>query len=49
MFVDSYSIKTTLQEMGINVRYLNRIYEKTSLPYIREMVLIEMLARTIKK
>jgi hypothetical protein len=49
MFVDSYSIKTTLQEMGINVRYLHRIYEKTTLPYIREIVLTEALARTIKK
>jgi hypothetical protein len=49
MFVDSYSVKTILQEMGINVRYLHRIYEKTALPYIREMVLAEVLARTIKK
>lgn len=35
LFVDSYSIKTTMQEMGINVRYLHRIYEKTTLPYVR--------------
>lgn len=38
-----------MQEMGINVRYLHRIHEKTSLPYVREMVLAEVLARTIKK
>jgi hypothetical protein len=49
LFVDSYSIKTTMQEMGINVRYLHRIHEKTTLPYVREMVLAEVLARTVKK
>ena len=35
LFVDSYSIKTIMQEMGINVRYLHHIYEKTILPYVR--------------
>jgi hypothetical protein len=49
LLVDSYSIKCTLQEMGINVRYLDRIYERIALPYVRELVLIEALARTIKK
>ena len=38
-----------MQEMGINVRYLHRIHDKIGLPYVREMVVVEALARTIKK
>ncbi len=47
--MDSLSIKSNLSEMGINIRYIYLIYEKTSLPYVREMILAEALARTIKK
>jgi hypothetical protein len=49
MIVDSFSLKNALHEMGINIRYLHRIYERTTLPYVRDIVLVEALARTIKK
>lgn len=48
LIVDSYSIKTMMHEMGINVRYLYLLYELADVPYIREHVLADALARTIK-
>lgn len=49
LIVDSYSIKTMMHEMGINVRYLYLIYKFAEIPYIREHILADALARTIKK
>lgn len=49
MFVDSYSIKSVLQQMGINIRYLRLIYESTQLQYVQEIILVDLLARTIKR
>lgn len=49
MFVDSYSIKSIMEEIGINMRYLKNLYEAVNLPYLREHILAEALARTIKK
>lgn len=49
MIVDSYSIKTIMEQMGINIRYLHVISEYSLLPYVREHVLADALARVIKK
>lgn len=49
LLVDSYSLKTMMHEMGINVRYLYLIYNFAEIPYIREHILADALARTIKK
>jgi hypothetical protein len=38
-----------MKENGINMRYISAIYKLTSLPYIREMITIEAIAREIKK
>lgn len=49
LIVDSYSIKKIMEEKGINMRHLHLIYKHAKLPYIREHLLVEALARTIKK
>jgi Skp family chaperone for outer membrane proteins len=38
-----------MEEKGINVRHMHLIYEAAELPYIREHLFAEALARTIKK
>lgn len=35
--------------MGINIRYLRLIYESTQLQYVQEIILVDLLARTIKR
>lgn len=45
---DSFTLAEAMHVHGINMRYLGRICELTKLPHIREMVIIEMLARTCK-
>lgn len=34
IYVDSYSIKKSFEEYGINIRYLNRVRSKTEVPYL---------------
>ena len=48
IIVDSYSLKKYMSEMGINSRYMGVMHGMTEIPYIQEVLEIEMLARTIK-
>jgi hypothetical protein len=45
---DSFSFTTMLHEQGINVRHIGRIAERTRLPHVREVVVVEMVARVAK-
>ena len=38
-----------MSEMGINMRYLHLLYHQVDLPYVRDHILADVLARTIKK
>jgi hypothetical protein len=38
-----------MEENGINMRHMVFIKEKADIPYIREQIIAEALARTIKK
>ena len=45
---DSGTFTKAVHAAGINVRHIGRIAEMTRLPHVREMVVVEMLARTGK-
>jgi tetratricopeptide (TPR) repeat protein len=45
---ESHTLTQAMHAHGINMRYLGRICELTKLPHVRELVTIEMLARTCK-
>ncbi|KAI8911121.1 translation initiation factor eIF3 subunit 135-domain-containing protein, partial [Gorgonomyces haynaldii] len=45
---DSYSLTLEMHKRGVNVRYLGLICHKSSIPFIRNICLIEMVARTAK-
>ncbi|EPZ35991.1 Translation initiation factor eIF3 subunit 135 domain-containing protein [Rozella allomycis CSF55] len=46
--LDSCTLTDEMHKYGINIRYLGIIYKLTSLPYVKEICAIEMLARTCK-
>ena len=45
---DSGTFTKAVHTAGINIRHIGRIAELTRLPHVREMVVVEMLARTGK-
>jgi len=47
--VDSPSLTQVLHLHGINIRYLGLIYHQSTLPHVKEICLIEMIARASKK
>lgn len=49
LVLDSFSLKKMMEEKGINMRHLNLLYHQANLAYLREHILVEVLARTIKK
>ena len=49
LVLDSFSLKKMMEEKGINMRHLNLLYNQADLAYLREHILVEVLARTIKK
>lgn len=46
--IDSESLTQTVHRYGVNLRYLGLIADLTTLPHIRQIVVIEILARTCK-
>ncbi len=49
MPVDSESLTKELHKRGINARYLGIIAELTKLPHVRDLMVVEMVARCCKK
>jgi hypothetical protein len=47
--MDSRSITEAIKLNGVNIRYLGKIAKLTELPYVKELMTIEVLARCIKK
>ncbi len=47
--IDSISFSEILHSHGINVRHLGLICQQTGLPHVREICMIEMVARSAKK
>ncbi|KAL2918972.1 hypothetical protein HK105_201242 [Polyrhizophydium stewartii] len=45
---DSQSLAGEMHRNGINMRYLGMIFSLSSIPYVRNLVLVEMLARVAK-
>ncbi|KAJ3437623.1 eukaryotic translation initiation factor 3 subunit eif-3 [Anaeramoeba flamelloides] len=46
--IDTNSLKEKMHEYGINIKLLGLIYEKVQSPYIKELILYEMIARTTR-
>eukprot|EP00698_Gefionella_okellyi_P004774 TRINITY_DN14419_c0_g1_i1.p1 TRINITY_DN14419_c0_g1~~TRINITY_DN14419_c0_g1_i1.p1 ORF type:complete len:1104 (+),score=280.52 TRINITY_DN14419_c0_g1_i1:41-3313(+) len=46
---DSDGLTSALHTAGINVRYLGRIAELTRLPHVRDLCVVEMIARVCKQ
>ena len=46
---NSETLKLCFHHYGINMHYLGKVAERTSVPHVREMCLIEMFARVCKK
>lgn len=46
---DSYTLSEIFHSYGINMFYLGFISEQTSAPHVRELCLVEMIARVCKK
>ena len=46
---NSETLKLCFHHYGINLHYLGKVAERTTVPHIREMCLIEMFARVCKK
>ena len=46
---DSLAFTEQLHAHGINVRHIGRIAERTRLPHVRELVVVEMVARIAKR
>ena len=46
---NSETLKICFHHYGINLHYLGRVAERTTVPHIREICLIEMFARVCKK
>jgi len=49
ILVDSASITQAFHCHGINMRYLGMVCKQTNLPHVREVCIVEMIARVIKK
>jgi hypothetical protein len=47
--LDSESLTHEMHSRGINMRYLGVIADMTKLPHVRDMVVVEMIARCCKK
>ena len=47
--IDSVSLSQALHSHGINIRFLGTICQQTNLPHVREICIIEMIARAAKK
>ena len=47
--MDSVSISKVFHRFGVNMRYLGKITESTSMPHIRDLCIVEMIARSSKK
>lgn len=47
--IDSYGLTTELHLKGINIRHLGIIYDRTRLPHVRDLCLVEMIARVVKQ
>lgn len=48
IIVDSQMLTSVFHSFGVNLRYLSRVAEKTSIPYIKSMIKVEMVARACK-
>jgi len=49
LLVDSKNIIEAIHNNGINMRYLGKIARLTELPYVKELIQIEVIGRCIKK
>jgi hypothetical protein len=49
LLIDSKNIIEAVHTNGINMRYLGKIAKLTELPYIKELMQIEVISRCIKK
>lgn len=47
--MDSLGVLRIFHEYGVNMRYLGRVIEKCKLPHVRDFLIAEMVARTIRK
>jgi hypothetical protein len=47
--VDSFGLIQAMKQYGINARYLGHIEAKATLAYIKDLLRVEMLARTCKR
>lgn len=47
-FYDSASLTSAMHRKGINMRYLGLISQKSTIPFVRSMTLVEMVARVFK-
>ena len=43
--LNSNDLKRIMKQNGINMRYLGMVMKLTSLPYIRQMIKVEVIAR----
>ena len=46
---DSNSLESLFHLQGVNMRYLGRVAEETELLHVKEICIIEMVARTLKR
>lgn len=46
---DSENLSQTFHSYGVNMRHLGKVTEKTGLPHIKEICIVEMAARSSKK
>jgi hypothetical protein len=46
---DSASLEAIFHLQGVNMRYLGRVATETELLHIKEICMIEMIARTLKR
>ncbi|KAJ3314956.1 hypothetical protein HDV04_004756 [Boothiomyces sp. JEL0838] len=46
---DSYSLTNEMHKKGINMRYLGLIYQLSTVPFVKSMTLVEMVARICKQ
>ena len=47
--VDSPTLTRIFHDNGVNMRFLGRLAKLSQLPHLKEIALIEMIARTLKK
>jgi len=47
--MDSPGIARVFHEFGVNLRYLGKVVERSRLPHIREFLIAEVIARSVRK